>query len=68
MRVRRTDLEFAATRDKNVSLLAQSITQFRARLGRLNIAWYLYVIVLAFIVSGQGNVRQDTFGVHAAVT
>jgi hypothetical protein len=68
MRVRRTDIEFAAAGDQDVSLFAQAIAQFFARLRRLDITGYLYVIVLAFVGTGGGNVRQDAFGIHTAVT
>jgi len=68
MRMGRTYIEFAAPRDKDVSLLAKAIAQFFARLRRLDITGYLYIIVLALVGTGGGNVRQDPFGIHTAVT
>lgn len=68
MRVRRTNVELAATGDQDVRLLTQAIAQLFTRLRRLDIAGYFYVIVLAFVGTGGGNVRQNAFGVHAAVT
>ena len=68
MRMRRTNVEFAATGDQDVRLFTQAIAQLFTRYWRLDIAGYFYIIVLAFVGTGGCNVRQNAFGIHAAVT
>ena len=66
--MRRADKQLSPAGDKNVCLFTETITQLFPRLWRLDIAGYFYVIVLAFISAGRGDVREDPLCVHAAVT
>ena len=67
MRVRGADEQLAAAWHQNVRLLAQTIPQLFPRLGRLNIARHLNVIVLALVGPGGSDVRQDALGEHRGV-